>query len=321
MQISRRSWFTAAASMLAAPALAQGWPVAGRPVTVIVPYAPSGSTDTSARLMAAAIERETGATVAVLNRPGAGSQIGVTEVARARPDGHTLLFGVLPTITTHYLDPARRAPYTRASFQPVGLHHLSPMTLAVRAGGPYRSVRDLVEAARARPEGVSISTSGLMATPHMEVLLLQAAAGVRFTSVHFTGGPQSATAVLGGHVDAVAGGASDVMVAWRNGDFRVLATAGEAPDPQLPGIPTFREQGYDVVLASAAGLIAPAGTPMPIVRLLTEAMRRGMQHPEYRQRIAQFGVTPHYLDPEAYAEYWARDEERMRPIMQSVSAG
>ncbi len=321
MRATRRC-VLASGALLAAPALAQpAWPPAGRTVTVIVPYAPSGSTDTSARLMAQAIERETGASVAVLNRPGAGSQIGVTEVARARPDGMTLLFGVLPTITTHYLDPSRRAAYTRASFQPIGLHHLSPMTLAVRADGPYRSLADLVTAAKARPESVSISTSGLMATPHMSILLLQAVTGAHFTSVHFTGGPQSATAVLGGHVDAVSGGASDVMVAWRSGEFRVLGTAGENPDPQLPGVPTFRAQGFDVVLASAAGLIAPAGTPMPIVTMLSEAMRRGMERQEYRDRIASFGVTPHYLDPEAYAAYWARDEERMRPIMRSVANG
>jgi tripartite-type tricarboxylate transporter receptor subunit TctC len=310
------------AGLLAAPRGARAaWPLPGRPVTLIVPYAPGGGVDTSARMIAAGLEREFAAPVQVLNRPGAGSQIGATELVRARPDGHTLLWAVLPTLITHYLDPARQARYTRADFQPVALHHVSPVVFAVRAASPYRSLRDLVEAARAAPEAITISTSGLMATPHIGILMLQAATGARFTAVHFTGGPPSVTALVGGHVDVVAGGSSDVVTQFAAGSFRVLGTTGEAPEPLLPGVPTFRAQGYDVVVASAGGMLAPAGTPMEIVGQIAEAMRRIMAEPAYAERMRQFGLDPIHQGPAAYAAYWARDEARMRPIMAAMAGG
>lgn len=313
--LTRRSTVAAAGVLLARPALAQSWPQPGRPILIVVPYAPGGSTDTSARMMAAAISAAVGAPVQVLNRPGAGGQVGAAEAARARPDGHTLLWAVLPTLISHYLDPARHVPYARESFQPVALHHLSPVTFAVRTDGPYRSVRDLVEAARATPDGVSISDSGQGATPHLGVLLLQLVTGARFASIHFDAGPPSATALLGGHVDAVAGGAADVVPGLRSGALRVIGTAGEAPDGLLPGVPTLRAEGYDVVMASASGLLAPAGTPPVVVRTLTDAVRRALDGAEYRERLRNFGIVPDYRNPEDYAAYWERDEARMRALM------
>lgn len=321
MRIARRPILAGALGALAAPALAQGWPQPGRPVTIIVPYAPGGSTDTSARLMAAAIERELGVPVPVVNRPGAGSLIGVSEAARARPDGHTLVWAVLPTIIGHYLDPTRRAPYTRESFQPIAHHHFSPVCFGARANGPLRSIADMVEAARRNPEGVSVSTSGLGGTPHLGTLLLEHVTGVRFASVHFNAGPPSATAVVGGHVDVVAGGASDMMPGLRAAELRVLGICWDRADPLLPGVPTLRSQGHDVIMASASGLMGPAGIPMEIVHRLSDIARRALERPEHRERLWNFGIPPTWLDPEAYAEYWRRDEDRMRPLMPRLATG
>ena len=310
-----------AAPLLAVPgiAAAQAWPGPGRPVQIIVPYAPGGGVDTAARMIAAGLERELGGQFVVLNRPGAGSQIGATEMIRARPDGHTLLFGVLPTLITHYLDPSRNARYTRRDFQPVALHHISPVSFAVRANSAYATMRDLVTAARAQPEAISVSDSGLMATPHLGVLMLELAAGVRFNSVHFNGGAPSVTAVLGGHAEVVAGGGSDVLGPMTEGSFRVLGSTGETRDPLLPTVPTLREQGFDVVVASAGGLAAPAGTPAELVAALAQAMRRVMAEPAYDAAMRRFGLVPEWRGPEDYAAYWDRDEERMRPVMAAIA--
>ncbi len=322
MWATRRAALAAPITAMAGPTQAQAtWPQPGRPITLIVPYAPGGGVDTSARMIAAGMEKEFPVPVQVLNRPGAGSQIGATELVRARPDGHTLLWGVLPTLATHYLDPTRGARYTAADFQPVALHHVSPVVFAVRADSRFRTLREMVEAARAAPESVSISTSGLMATPHLGILMLQQETGARFTSVHFTGGPPSVTALVGGHVDAVAGGTSDVASQFASGAFRVLGTTGDGPEPLLPGVATLRAQGFDVVVASAGGMLAPAGTPMPVVEQLSEAMRRIMAQPGYAERLRQFGLEPAHQGPAAYAAYWARDEARMRPIMAAVAGG
>lgn len=306
---------TPAVALAQAPA----WPQRGRPITLIVPYAPGGVTDTAGRLMAGALERELGTPVTVLNRAGAASQIGLGELVRARPDGYTLSYMVLPTVVTHYLEAGGRTPpYTRDSFQPIGNHHLSPQTISVRSESPYRTLRELVEAARARPETISVSTSGQLAVPHSQVLMLEHAAGVRFISVHFTGGAPSVTALLGGHVDALAGGTADALPHLRSGAFRVLGVAAAERDASMPQVPTMREQGFDVIAASATGIVAPAGTPTAVVQALTGAMQRIIASDEHRRALIEYSLIPAYMDPDAYAQFWVDTERRMGPVLRTI---
>jgi tripartite-type tricarboxylate transporter receptor subunit TctC len=299
-------------------ARAQEYPARGKPITIIVPYAAGGVTDVTARLMAAGLERELATSVQVANKPGAASQLALTELARATPDGYTLSYAVLPTVTTHYLDPARAAVYTRTSFQPIGLHHLTSMMLAVQSASPYKTLKELVEAARAKPESIRISDSGLMAVPHTQVVMLELAAGVRFASVHFTGGAPSVTALLGGHVEALAGSTADSLAHRKSGQFRVLAVAAEEPDPTMPDVPTMKSQGFDVVAASAAGIVAPAGTPKPVVDRLTRAMKAVIDSAEHQAKMKDLGIPTYYRDPEGYAKYWIDTESRIRPLLQKI---
>ena len=293
-------------------------PLRGRPVVLIVPYAPGGVTDTAARLMAAGLERELAAPVQVLNRAGAASQIGLAELVRAAPNGQTLAYAVLPTVVTHYLETGRTPPYTRESFQPVAMHHYVPQVLAVRTQSPYHTLRDLVEAARARPETISVSTSGQLAVPHSQVLMLEQAAGVRFISVHYTGGAPSVTALLAGHVDVLSGSTADALPHVASGTFRVLGIAAEQPDRTMPEVPTMRSQGYDVLAASATGLVAPAGTAPALVQVLSAAARRVIDSPEHQKLLGDQGVNPYYLDPVAYARFWTDTETRMGPVLRAI---
>ncbi len=296
----------------------QPFPQRGRPISLIVPYAPGGVTDTAGRMMAAALERELGTSVQVINRAGAASQIGLGELARSRPDGYTLSYMVLPTVVTHYVETPRAPPYTRESFQPIGNHHLSPQTIAVRADSPHRTLRDLVEAARARPETLSFSTSGQMAVPHVQVLMLEQITGSRFIAVHYTGGAPSVTALLAGHVDAFTGGTADSLPHLRSGAFRVLGVAAATRDPSMPEVPTHREQGFDVLAASATGIVAPAGTPLPVVQTLGSAMQRIIESPEHRRQLIEFSLIPAFMDPEAYSQFWLDTERRMAPVLRSI---
>lgn len=316
--VGRRSILAAATLALlgAGPAAAQSYP-AGKVINVIVPYAPGGTTDTLARVMAAALEPELKTKVQVVNRAGAASQVGLSELVRSAPDGLTLAYAVLPTVTTHYLDKSRQAAYTRESFQPVALHFFTPAMIAVRADAPWRNLREFVDAARARPGSIKISDSGLMAVPHIQVVMLERAAGVSFASVHFTGGAPSVTALLGGHVDALAGGISDALPHLKSGAFRVLGVASEQPDPAMPGIPTMQSQGFDVDAASWTGILAPARTPPAIVEVLTKAVAKIVADPAHRQRLDEFGVSPRYLSPGDYAKAWMDIEARMRPVMEA----
>jgi tripartite-type tricarboxylate transporter receptor subunit TctC len=294
------------------------YPVRGRPITIIVPYAPGGVTDTGARLMAAGLEKELATPVVVVNKPGAASQVGLMELVRSKPDGHTLSYVVLPTVVTHYAVPGRDLTYTRSSFQPVAMHHHVPQTISVRADSRYQTLADLVEAARKSPDTISISDSGLMAVPHTQVLLLERAAAVRFVSVHFTGGAPSISALLGGHVDALAGATADALPHKQSGAFRVLAIAADQPDKSMPDVPTMKSQGYDVAAASWTGIVAPEGTPPDVVDTLTRAMQRVIESPEHQKKLQELALTPYYLDPAAYTKLWVDTETRMKPILENL---
>ena len=269
--------------------------------------------------MAAGLEKELGASVQVVNKPGAASQLALTELTRATPDGYTLSYAVLPTVTTHYLDPSRAAVYTRASFQPIGMHHLTWMMLAVQTESPYKTLKELVEAARAKPESIRISDSGLMAVPHTQVVMLELVTGVRFASVHFNGGAPSVTALLGGHVEALAGSTADSLAQKKAGQFRVLGVAAEQPDPSMPDVPTMKSLGFDVVAASAAGILAPAGTPKPVVDKLTRAMKAVTENADHQAKMKELGIGLYYRDPEGYTKYWIDTESRMRPLLQKLA--
>ena len=283
-----------------------------------MPYAPGGVTDTGARLMASALEPLLKAPVRVVNRVGAASQVGLTELVRSKPDGYTLSYVVLPTVVTHYLDPARGAIYARKDFQPVAMHHSTPQMLAVRSDGPYRNLKDLVEAARANPEGLKVSDSGLMGVPHICVLMLQLAAGVKFSSVHFGGGAPSVTALLGKHVDVLSGATADSRAYKQSGEFRVLGVAAEQPDALMPEVPTMKSQGYDVLAASMTGIVVPAGTAPGVVETLTAAMRIVVDSPDHKTRLVELGLAPYYLDPTAYTKLWIENEIRMTPLVSKL---
>jgi tripartite-type tricarboxylate transporter receptor subunit TctC len=303
---------------LATAAGAQTFPVRGKPITIIVPYAAGGVTDTGARLMAAGLEKELSASVQVVNRVGAASQLGLTELVGSTPDGYTLSYAVLPTVTTHYLEPGRDSVYTRRNFQPIAMHHYVAQVIAVLTESPYKTLKDFVEAARAKPESLKISDSGLMAVPHSQVLMLSRAAGVKFASVHFGGGAPSVTALLGGHVDALAGATADALPHKQSGKFRVLGIAAEQPDKSMPDVPTMRSQGYDVLAASSTGIVAPAGVPAPVVATLTAAIKKIIESDEHQKKLNELALGPYYLDPDAYTKVWIDTETRMKPILESL---
>jgi tripartite-type tricarboxylate transporter receptor subunit TctC len=324
------TWTAALAAILAGAvvcaawdeALAQGtpFPARGRPITIIVPYAAGGVTDTGARLLAAGLEKELATPVVVTNKPGAASQVGLMELLRSKADGYALSYVVLPTVITHYAVPGRDVAYSRSSFQPVAMHHYVPQTISVRADSRYQTLQDLVEAARKSPETISISDSGLMAVPHTQVLMLERAAGVRFLSVHFTGGAPSVTALLGGHVDALAGATADALPHKQSGAFRVLAIAAEQPDKSMPEVPTMKSQGYDVAAASWTGIVAPDGTPQDVVDTLTRAIRKVIESPEHQKKLQELALTPYYLDPAAYTRLWMDTEVRMKPVLENLQS-
>ncbi len=317
----RRRAVLAAPAAMAMPAFAQQarYPEPGRRVELIVPYPPGGGNDTGARALAPLLERELGIPFVVLNRPGAASQIGMTQVARARPDGYTIGYGLWPQTTTLYLEPARQAQFTRESFSTICLHATDPGVILVRADSPLRTLADLVAASRARPDDFRMSDNGQLGHEHLASLRLQELAGLRFNQIHFQGAGPAITALLGGQTEAgvLAVGTSMAMV--RQGAMRGLAVMAVADSPYMPGVPTARAQGFDVVFGSIRAFVAPAGLPPDVHRTLAEAFRRAIASPEHVEKMRELGIGITYQAPAEFAQSWAAEEAALRPVIARLS--
>ena len=259
----------AAALPLFRPALAQGparFPE--RPVEIVVGFAAGGGTDLNMRSFARFLEARLGGPVVVINRPGAGTEVAMASVARARPDGHTLGAATMPTLVTIPIE--RQAQFRLEDFAGIGQIASDPNAISVHAAAPWRSIQELIEAARREPDKLTFASSGAGTDDHLQLVLLQEAAGIRMTHVTYPGSAPVRTALLARQVDSVGLNVGEVFSAPEN--MRCLVQAGPERARFARDVPTFRELGLDVVMSSDRGLIAPAGTPAPILERLREAV-------------------------------------------------
>lgn len=265
---------------LALPALAAR--AQDRPVQIYVGFAAGGNIDLAARMAAPFLEKHLGGgtQIIVVNKPGAGGMLMLNEVAAAAPDGRHVALVSFPAMVTALYDNTPR--YRVDSFAYAGLLTDEPYTVFVGTDTPYRTLRDLVEAARAAPETITIAGAGVGGAPHLAMMAIERAAGVRFTWVPTQGAGQAMQLVQGGHV---AGSISTVSLTVRahiQGTLRVVAIMERDRWDKAPDLPTAIEQGVDVAAGSARGFALPAATPAPIVARWEEAIRRTAQDPEFK---------------------------------------
>jgi len=295
---------------LALPALAPaaGFPEKGRPITLIVAYPPGGGTDVTARLLAPMLEKELGTPVQVLNKPGAGGQIGYTELSRSRPDGYTIGYLILPTVITTYLDPERKAVFSRKSFELLALQDNDPGIIAVKATGPYKTLKDLIDAAKAKPGTIRTTTSGILSDDHIAAMLTEQAADVKFAIVHFDGSAPGRNAVLGGHVEAFYGNVSEMQAQVAAGEVRLLAVMDRQRGKFYPDVKTAEEQGYKIYSGVHRGIGMPAGAPKEVRDALSEALGKVITSQEFGQRMEKLTYAPLYMDPQKYTSFWSEYE-------------
>src|SRR5690349_23593646 len=257
---------------------AQNWPRKGKPISLIVAFAPGGAVDTAARLVAPVLEKELGTNVEVINKPGAGGQIGYTALTSAKPDGYTIGATGSPSVVVSPLDPARGAKYTRDSFQPLGRQVIDPTVIAVQPDSPYQTLKELLEAVKAKPKSLTASTTGIQTGEHFALAQIQESTGSEFAPVHFSeGASQATTAFLGKHVDVLVANVSDVNDLSKQGKARVLGVMSGDRAPSLPEIPTFKESGYDLTAGTARGYSAPAGLPADVAKKLEAAIEKAIE--------------------------------------------
>jgi tripartite-type tricarboxylate transporter receptor subunit TctC len=308
-------------SGLTLPGGVQGatFPEKGRPITVIMPSPAGGSSDTSTRLLLPLLEKELVTPVQIVNKPGAGLQLGTTEIARSRPDGYTLGYVVLPTVVTTYLDPNRQAIFSRKSFELLALLDNDPGIIAVKGSSPYKSLKDIIDAAKANPGKIRTTTSGILSDDHIAAMETERVAGVKFSIVHFDGAVPGRNAVLGGHVEVYYGNVADVFALTGAGEIRVLALLGQKRSHFYPDVKTAEEQGYKVFSAGTyRGFVFPAGTPKEVQAVMAAALKKAITSSEYRTSMEKIGFVPLYMDAQAYGNLWTQYEIQAKKWLEWV---
>lgn len=300
---------------VAGPACAQpaAWPQ--QPIRLIVPQPPGGGTDALARLLAERLQPVLGQPVVVENRTGAGGNIGTELVARARPDGHTLLL----TTNTHVTNVAffSKLPYDPVKdFEPVSIVGSVPFVLGVNAASPYRTVKDLIDAAKARPGALAYASGG-PGTPHqLAAELFKAMTGTDFIHVPYKGSTPAMVGLLGGEVAMSISAINSMLPHIRSGRIRALAVAPAQRTPLLPDVPTIAEAvplpDYNIDIWY--GVLAPAGTPKAIVNRLGQEINKVMNDASVREKLAPQGLDPLGSTPEHFAEVIKSDLVKYRGI-------
>jgi tripartite-type tricarboxylate transporter receptor subunit TctC len=305
MSIRRRTLLAAsAAAAVASPALAQNYP--RRAVQLIVAFPPGGSTDVGARILAGLVEKDFGQPITVVNKGGAGGQLGFTEIARARPDGYTLGFLNLPGMNTITLDPERKAVFTIDSFIPIVNQVLDPGLIWVKGDSPYKTLADLVDAAKKAPGKISACTTGILSDDHLAILMVQEAAKCEFRIVHFDGGAQQLTGVLGGHVDVAFDNVGSVFKRILSGEIRGLAVTDVERSKFLPNVPCTKELGMTTVISSSTrGVGVPLGAPADVVKVVETAFLKAINSPEMKEKMDAVGLALKPMVGAEYAKYYA----------------
>jgi tripartite-type tricarboxylate transporter receptor subunit TctC len=290
------------AGALAAPAAGvraqSGWPTE-RPITIVVPFPPGGGGDVNVRGIVPFLERHLpGARFLVLNRPGAGAEVGYTAVATAPPDGYTLGIFVTPSLQTITIE--RTPRYRLEDLAYLGGMIEDPGGFFVRPDSPLRGLADPAAFARANPERVAVGTAGIGSDDHLLLMGFERLAGVRMNHVPFNGQAPTVTALLGGHIAVAAMNIGESMALVREGQVRGLAQAAERRPAMAPDIPTFRESGFDLVGGVVRGLAVPAATSEPIVARLAAALEAVMHDPQWQAEAARLFQPLRYHSREDY---------------------
>jgi len=282
---------------LSFPAFAQEWPT--KPVKFVSPYPPGGSVDPLARLFAAKLSVSLKQQFIVENRTGASGIIGTDYVAKSAPDGYTFVF-IFDTHAVHQaLNP--NLPFDPVKdFAPVMIVGTAPMAITTGAMKPYRTFADVIAAAKAKPDAVTLGNVGNGSLAHLTTIVLNQAAGIHLVPVPYKGGGPLSTDLMGGQVELGIASTAAQAQHVRGGKMRALVLTGDKRSHTMPEVPTLREQGIDVVAHAWWGILAPAGTPRPIIDKLVSELNKALNLPDVKKMLGEtLGMDVVALSPEA----------------------
>ena len=307
-----------AACAVAAPSHAQDYPA--KPVRIIVPFAPGGSADVFGRFVAQRLQAAMGQSFVVDNRPGGGSVIGTDAVAKAAPDGYTLLLMSNTHTVNETLIPTKPFMLMR-DFAPIAPISYSDLVLVTRAGLPYNTLADLIKAAKAKPGSMSYASSGPGTPYHMAGELFKAMAGIFVVHIPYRGSAGARTDVLGGQLEMMFDAIPTMAEHVKSGKVKALATTGRARSSVMPEVPTMSEAGVPGYEATIwLGLMAPKGTPAAVVNRLNAELAKITSHPDVRKAWAAQGTTPMTMGVEEFTRYLNEDVAKWANIVKISGA-
>jgi tripartite-type tricarboxylate transporter receptor subunit TctC len=322
---TRRTFLAAAflaaglATAVPGPASAETYPEPGKRFTIIVAGSAGSGTDINARFVAAAMEKEfPGTSFQVVNRPGAGVQVGMQAPADAPKDGYTFGLVSLPTAITIMLDPARKANFNKDSFIGIGNFSYDAGAIAVRADSSYKTLGDLIAAAKAKPGERTIGVVGPRGREHLDVIAMEQASGASFTPVFHNDSGLALNTLLGGNIDAVQGSVGDFVAQVKSGRVRILAVFDKQESAYAPGVPTAEAQGFKIYSGTSRGFAFPAGVVPKMAARIGEALGKIANSAEYKAKFAEMGLEIRYMNAEQYNAYWNAEVARISDLLSKI---
>jgi tripartite-type tricarboxylate transporter receptor subunit TctC len=311
--------WVAALLLAAAPAGAQDYP--SRPITLVVPYAAGGGNDAMARVVADHMSRTLRQQIVIENRGGAGGSIATRQAAKMAPDGYTLVLGGTGTLAVNPTLYGNVGYDPRKDFAPIGLIGTSALIVLVNPQVPAHSIKDLIALAKKEPSKLNYASAGVGSGIHLGTVLFEMMAGVKLTHVPYRGSAPALTDLIGGHVSIYFSSLPPAVGLVGEGKLRALAVTGSKRSDAFPGLPTVAEAGlpgFEAVLHY--GIVAPAGTPRPIVDKLSAALREAVNAPDTKERMAKDGTEPLPSTPEEYAADIDREETKWSAVVRQSGA-
>jgi tripartite-type tricarboxylate transporter receptor subunit TctC len=292
-----------------------------KPIKIEAPYAPGGNIDVTARIVAEKLKDVLGVAVIVDNKTGASGMIGADLVARAAPDGYTLLVSANSLVSVPVI--YGNAPYDwHTAFQPISLIQIVPGVIVVNPNSPYKTLADFIKAGRETPGKVAVGDSGVGTTNHLLLEQLQAKAGAKFTIVHYKGGGAAVIDVIGGQIPAQVDQLNAAIGHIKAGQLRALAVSSDARVPDLPDVPTIKESGIaelaDFTYVTYTGLFAPAKIPREVLAKLHDAMVKVVNDPATIKRFAQLSAETKSSTPEELKAMLDNEDQTVVPLIRKL---
>lgn len=310
--------FCAIASLaLSGSVFAQTWP--DRPISLVVGFPPGGGVDIVARQLADKLSEQIGQRVAVDNRAGANGNVAMDFVARARPDGYTLLMGNVGNLAINPALYSKLTFDTLKDFVPISRVIVQPLVAVVPSASPITNLAQLLATLRAKPGEINFGSGGNGNINHLSGELLKLQAGVQFTHIPYKGSAPAVADLVAGRVQLMIDGANVMTNFVRDGRLRAIYTTGEARSPAYPDVPTARESGLpDMIVYGWQGVLAPTGTPGAIVERVSQEVARALALPDLRTRLVSQGTEPSPQPPAQFAAFLAAEHKRYAEVVRSA---